>query len=109
MRTECYYVYILTNFKSTVLYIGVTNNLTRRICEHYKNAGDNASFCGRYYCYWLIFYEEYNSIKVAIAREKELKSWTRKRKIALIEETNPQWKFMNKEICEYWPPPDDWE
>ena len=104
MKVQYYYVYILTNFSKKVLYIGITNNLSRRVCEHYFNRGDPATFCGRYYCYWLIYYEEYESIKRAIEREKELKGWKRFRKHELIQSENAGWRFLNAEVCEFWPP-----
>ncbi|MCT4613966.1 MAG: GIY-YIG nuclease family protein [Marinifilaceae bacterium] len=64
------YVYITTNPKKTVLYIGVTNNLKRRIYEHFHNKGKNTSFAGKYYCYNLVYFEHFTNIEEAIAREK---------------------------------------
>ena len=64
-----YYVYITTNSNKDVLYTGVTNNLYMRIIEHYLKRGTKASFTGRYYCYWLVYYEEFDYINDAIARE----------------------------------------
>lgn len=100
-----FWVYILTNWKKTVLYVGVTNNLDRRLREHYHNRGQRASFAGRYYCYNLVYYEWYRYVLDAIAREKEIKKMLREQKDALIESVNPDWKFYNTFICGEWPPP----
>jgi putative endonuclease len=99
-----YYVYITTNTTKNVLYTGVTNNLYRRIIEHYLKRGTNDCFTGRYYCYWLVYYEEFQYINDAIAREKEIKGWSRKKKEVLIVKLNPSWTFLNKQICRQWPP-----
>jgi putative endonuclease len=95
MKQHNYYVYITTNPRRTVLYTGVTNDLIRRMAEHFEN---KSSFAGKYLCYNLIYYEQYLDIRVAIAREKQIKGWTRDKKEALISELNPSWKFLNKEI-----------
>ncbi len=91
----CYYVYILTNSRKTVLYIGVTNDIYRRLSEHREGKGSWRSFTGRYSCYHLIYYEEFNCIDLAIAREKELKKWSRQKKENLISINNPKWDFLN--------------
>jgi len=89
------FVYILTNKNKTVLYIGVTNNLERRVSEHKADAeGPRKSFCGRYNCYYLVYYEEFQKPIEAIAREKELKKWRREKKEILISSDNPDWKFI---------------
>ncbi|MEM1121500.1 MAG: GIY-YIG nuclease family protein [Bacteroidota bacterium] len=103
-----YYVYITTNPKKTVLYIGVTNNLARRLVEHYTNRGTNKSFAGKYYAYNLIYYEQFKYITEAITREKELKKWSRQRKNELIATTNPDWRFNNNFLCGEWPPQKIW-
>ncbi len=96
-----YYTYILTNSKKTVLYIGVTNNMYKRLVQHKEGTEKNEnSFAARYRCYFLVYYETYNQIQVAIAREKELKGWTRKKKESLINHSNPEWKFLNKLFSE---------
>lgn len=89
-----YYVYITTNPEKTVLYTGVTNNLQQRMSQHYENRGKPESFAGKYYCYNLIYYEEYTEIKQAIEREKEIKLMRRELKETLIKEVNPSWKFI---------------
>ena len=78
-----YYVYILTNKNHTVLYTGVTRDLVRRVYEH-KNHVDPNSFTAKYNIQKLIYFEETNDVRVALEREKQIKSWPRSRKIALI-------------------------
>ncbi len=75
-----YYVYITTNPARKVLYIGITNDLSSRLAQHYENRGTPQSFAGRYFCYNLIYFEEYTNSLAAIAREKELKGWIRAKK-----------------------------
>jgi putative endonuclease len=95
-----FYVYITTNPKKTVLYIGVTNDITRRIFEHFENRGNQKTFAGKYSCYNLIYYEHFTHIEHAIEREKEIKKWRREKKNNLINSINPEWTFMNKEILD---------
>ena len=99
-----YFIYITTNQNCTSLYVGVTNNLEQRIIEHYLNKGNQSSFTGKYYCYFLVYYESHQYINDAIAREKQIKGWSRKKKEQLIESFNPEWKFLNFEIFQKWPP-----
>ncbi|MDF9796131.1 putative endonuclease [Catalinimonas alkaloidigena] len=101
-----YFVYIITNSSKNVLYIGMTNDLEQRVTEHYLNRGQPQTFAGKYFCYYLLYYERFNSPTHAIEREKELKGWNRKRKEALISALNPQWNFLNTEVME-WPPHPD--
>jgi putative endonuclease len=75
-----YFTYITTNKSKRVL-IGMTNNLEQRIVEHYLNRGNGKSFAGRYNCYHLLFWEEYQWVHDVIAREKELKGWSRQKKL----------------------------
>lgn len=93
-----YYVYIIINLTKTVLYVGVTNDLTRRIFEHFENRGNPKTFAGKYSCYSLVYYEHFTHIEHAIEREKEIKKWRREKKNELINSVNPEWLFMNKEI-----------
>ena len=86
-----YYVYILTNKNNNVLYTGVTNNLTRRMFEHKNN---KSIFTRRYNVHKLVWYDHTNSIMSAIEREKKIKGGSRKAKIKLIEEKNPQWEDL---------------
>ena len=93
MNSRRYFVYILTNKNKTVLYVGVTNNLEKRLHEHIN--GIFKGFTSRYNCHYLIYYEEFENIKLAIAREKYIKDWSRKKKEALINSANPDWQFLN--------------
>ena len=99
-----FWVYILTNWKKTVLYIGVTDNLQRRLKQHYANRGRPETFAGRYYCYNLVYYEWYQFALDAFTREKELKKMLREQKEIVISTHNPEWKFFNTFICGNWPP-----
>lgn len=87
-----YYVYIMTNYSRT-LYIGVTNNLERRVYEHRNKLV--AGFTARYNIMVLVYFEETSDVLAAIAREKQLKGWRRERKLALIESLNPQWRDLS--------------
>ena len=98
------FVYIVTNPGRTTLYIGVTNNLSARLIEHWCNKGNRNSFAGKYYCYNLIYFEEFQNINTAISRETELKKWSRSKKEKLISTKNPEWFFLNVNICGCWPP-----
>ena len=84
-----YWVYIVSNKVRSVLYIGVTNDLYRRYNEH--KSGCVKGFTQQYRCCDLLYFEEYNNIDEAIAREKELKGWKRCKKENLIGTVNPQW------------------
>ena len=84
-----YYVYILASRKHGTLYIGVTNDLVRRVYEHKKDV--IRGFTSRYRVHLLVWFESYDDITNAITREKELKTWRREWKINLIETSNPNW------------------
>ncbi len=83
------WVYIMSNRKDGVLYIGVTSDLSRRIVQHREGKG--SAFCRRYGLKRLVYAEEHDSIEEAIAREKAMKAWKRAWKIELIEAVNPAW------------------
>lgn len=89
---QTYYVYILTNWSHTVLYIGVTNDLPRRLSEHRSGAVDG--FTKKYRADRLVYFEQTNDVSAAIAREKQLKAWRREKKNALVETVNPQWREL---------------
>ena len=91
-----YCVYIMTNIRNTVLYTGVTNNLKRRALEH--KAGTGGGFTKRYNVNKLIYFEVGDDVNKAIFREKQIKSWNRKRKEELINAFNPKWKDLYDEI-----------
>jgi putative endonuclease len=89
-----YYVYILSNASRT-LYVGVTNDLVRRVWEHKQ--GSVPGFTSKYHVTQLVWFEETINIAGAIAREKQLKGWVRKKKVALVSETNPEWRDLAAE------------
>lgn len=89
------FVYILTNKFHTVLYTGVTNNLTRRIHEHRAGLAGKNSFTSKYHVNILVYYEAGDDITGAIAREKQIKGGSRRDKIRLIESTNPEWNDLS--------------
>jgi putative endonuclease len=90
-----YYVYILTNKKQGVLYTGVTNDLERRMCEHKNKL--IPGFTSKYNLKRLVYFEETVDVNAAIAREKQIKGWLRKKKVALIESQNPAWNDLSEE------------
>jgi putative endonuclease len=97
VRNHDYWVYILTNKHRTTLYIGITNNLSRRLYQHRYGALDG--FAKRYHLNRVVWIEHFRNVSDAIACEKKLKGWRRSRKVALIEQTNPRWLDLS----------DDWE
>ena len=92
-----YYVYILSNTTGTVVYIGVTKDLVRRVYEH-KHHLDPNSFTSKYDVHKLVYYESTSDIRSAIEREKQLKSWNRRRKNVLVSSMNPQWEDLYASI-----------
>ena len=84
-----YYLYILTNDHNTTIYVGITNNIQRRIMEHKNHI--NLEFSDKYNLHKLVYYETYSDINLAIKREKQLKAGSRKKKTILIESINPDW------------------
>jgi putative endonuclease len=95
-RDYNFWVYIVTNEHNSVLYIGMTNDLTRRISEH--RFGKIPGFTADYRCRKLIHYEHCTDVQDAIAREKQLKKWSRAKKVALSATLNPRWKDLAPEI-----------
>ncbi|MBN2182302.1 MAG: GIY-YIG nuclease family protein [Sedimentisphaerales bacterium] len=93
-----YFVYILASKKNGTLYIGVTNNLLKRVYEHKNNIV--RGFTEKYNVHNLVYYEIYNNIGSAINREKQMKKWKRQWKIELIEKTNPQWNDLYFEMID---------
>lgn len=88
-----YYVYILTNWSNRVLYTGMTNNLERRLYEH-KNKLVKG-FTEKYNVNKLVYFDSTIDVKVVIEREKQIKGWTRRKKMDLVESINPQWKDLS--------------
>jgi len=90
------YIYFLSNQHNNVLYVGVTNNLRRRVAEH--KAKINKGFTYKYNCDKVVYFEIFESIVDAISREKQLKNWKREWKNELINGMNPSWKDLSEEI-----------
>ena len=91
-----YWVYILASSPSGTLYVGVTNNLVRRVYEHRENLADG--FTKRYGIKTLVYFEQHDTIAAALQREKNIKHWSREWKIDLITEQNPDWRDLYSEI-----------
>ena len=92
VRSKTYYVYIMTNYSRT-LYIGITNNIRRRTWEHKDH--QVKGFTDRYNIDTLIYVESFSDAASAIAREKQLKTWSRKKKLQLIAQQNPDWHDLS--------------
>ena len=90
------YIYILTNGSHKVLYTGITSDLVKRIYEHKNKFVEG--FTKKYNLYKLVYYEVFDDIVNAIAREKQIKGWLRSKKVALIESFNPRWKDLYSSI-----------
>jgi putative endonuclease len=93
MKSYC--VYILTNRTGT-LYVGITSDLPKRLHEHRSGAYDG--FVSRYHLDRLIYYEAFDRVEEAIAREKQIKRWRREKKIRLVAEQNPEWRDLTAEV-----------
>lgn len=96
MGARTFYVYILANSSRKVLYLGVTNNLQRRLEEH--QSGLNKEFTKRYNVHYLMYYETLSKAMQAIKREKQIKKWYRYQKDELITRFNPEWKDLTNYI-----------
>ncbi len=90
------YVYILANKRNGTLYTGVTSDLARRVEEHRNGA--IRSFTGRYGIHRLVYFEFHDELGAAISREKQIKNWTRRWKLQLIESSNPDWTDLSSEL-----------
>jgi putative endonuclease len=97
MQQKQYYVYIMANAGNSTLYVGVTSNLAARVWQH-KNKEYPKSFSAKYNVNKLVYYEETDDVAAAIAREKQIKAGSRKKKEALVESMNPTWKDLGKEL-----------
>jgi len=96
MMKKYYYVYILASKRNGTLYIGVTSNLIKRVWQHRNKIV--SGFTAEYDVFMLVYFEEYNNVEEAIAREKYLKGKKRDYKLNLIEEKNPQWRDLYQDI-----------
>ena len=94
MRT--YYVYMMANTHNNVLYIGVTNNLIRRVYEHKNNLIDG--FTKKYNCHKLVWFQQTNDVIAAITQEKRMKKWKREYKENVIRDMNPEWKDLYNDL-----------
>lgn len=92
-----YYVYILANATNVAIYTGMTNDLARRVYEH-KNHMDPDSFTAKYNITKLVYFETADTPRVAIEREKQIKSWSRAKKNQLVEITNPTWRDLYNDL-----------
>ena len=95
MMDHNYYVYILTNWNDTVMYIGVTNDLERRLYEHKHALVDG--FTKKYNVNKLVYYERGTNVYAALEREKEIKKWRREKKNSLVMTMNPEWRDLSLE------------
>ena len=89
-----YYVYIMADRHRGTLYTGMTNDLERRVSEH--KAASTPGFTSRYHVHTLVYYEDFTDVFAAITREKQIKGWTRAKKIALFESVNPRWEDLSE-------------
>ncbi len=94
-----YYVYILASTTNVTLYIGVTNDLLRRVYQH-KNHLDPDSFTSKFHISKLVYYETTTDVKAALEREKQLKGWRRSKKNFFVEKFNPSWRDLYPELLE---------
>ncbi|UCD55040.1 MAG: GIY-YIG nuclease family protein [Candidatus Omnitrophota bacterium] len=92
MNMNQYYVYILASKRNGTLYIGMTNDLIKRVYEHKNNLVEG--FTKKYHVHKLVYYEQTNDVYSAITREKQMKKWNRAWKIELIEKNNPNWEDL---------------
>ena len=95
--TRRFYVYIMTNPRNAVLYTGVTNDLARRVQEHRDKLVEG--FTKRYNVTKLVYFETFDDPRSAIAREKQLKGGSRRKKLDLVEGVNPDWRDLSEELC----------
>jgi len=95
--TRSYYVYLLASRRKGTLYVGVTNDLSKRVWQHKQDLVEG--FTKKYGVKSLVWFEQTESIESAIVREKQIKKWNRDWKVELIEKTNPQWRDLYEEIA----------
>jgi putative endonuclease len=98
MEPKLYFVYILASKRNGTLYIGMTNNLLKRIDQHKNDLVEG--FTEKYGVHRLVYYEQFHHVEDAINREKQLKKWNRHWKLELIEKQNPQWRDLFEELVE---------
>ena len=96
MIEKVYYVYLLTNWNNKVMYVGVTNDLQRRVYEHKEKMVNG--FTKKYNVNKLVYYEQTTDIAAALNREKEIKKWRRNKKNIMVESTNPSWRDLSEDF-----------
>jgi putative endonuclease len=96
LTERIYYVYLLTNWNNKVMYVGITNDLERRIYEHKEKPVKG--FTEKYNVNKLVYYEQTSDIVIALNREKEIKKWRREKKNRLVDNTNPQWRDLSEDF-----------
>ena len=96
VNVKTFYVYILTNRRRTVLYVGITNSLERLLWYH--RTANPKSFTGRYRVDRLVYYEQFDDVRDAISREKQIKGWRRSKKEELVVSKNPAWRDLRQEL-----------
>ena len=96
MIEKAYYVYLLTNWNNKVMYVGITNDLQRRVYEHKEKRVKG--FTEKYNVNKLVYYEQTLDINVALNREKEIKKWRREKKDSLVENTNSSWRDLSEDF-----------
>jgi len=96
MNEKTYYVYLLTNWNNKVMYVGMTNDLQRRICEHKEMF--LKGFTKKYNVHKLVYYEQTSDVDVALNREKEIKKWRREKKDRLVGYANPIWRDLSEDF-----------
>ncbi len=95
--SHSYYVYIITNKYRSTFYVGITNDLGRRLKEHRQNIENGVlTFASRYNIEFLVYYQKFTWVQEAIAREKEIKGWRREKKLNLIRSFNENFEFLNE-------------
>ena len=94
-----YYVYIMASASNYTIYTGITNDIIRRVYEH-RTGVDSSCFTARYNVRKLVYFESTSDVRSAIEREKQIKSWSRKRKNALIDGMNPEWRDLYPQLLE---------
>ncbi len=95
-RDHCYFVYLLTNWNNKVMYVGMTNDLVRRVYEHKTKAVKG--FTEKYNVNKLVYFEETSDVNAAINREKQIKKWRREKKDELVVQANPEWRDLSEDI-----------
>lgn len=96
LKNHNYYIYVISNWNNKVIYVGMTNDIERRIYEHKNKIFEG--FSKKYNLNKLVYYEHTNDVNAAIRREKEIKKWRREKKNKLIESMNPEWKDLADEL-----------